>query len=73
MSTRRQQVAVPMFGNPVGPWHRWFAWRPVATIDRGLVWLRRVNRRRYQSKPYLPGPTFTWFHYAVANPYTEES
>lgn len=27
-------------------WHRWFAWHPVGTPDRGLVWLRYVWRAR---------------------------
>lgn len=70
--SERHNVAVPMFGMPIGPWHRWFAWRPVSTVDRGLVWLRVVNRRRYQTKHYLPGPTFTWFHHAVATPSTPD-
>lgn len=48
----------PMFADPVGPWHRWFAWRPVSTIDRGLVWLRFVWCRRVQSHAYLDGPTW---------------
>jgi len=29
-----------------GPIHRWFAWRPVDTEDRGWRWLRLVWRRR---------------------------
>jgi hypothetical protein len=45
-----------MFYDPVGPWHRWFAWRPVDTITHGWKWLRMVERRRIQSKLHLPGP-----------------
>lgn len=56
---------VPMFGNPIGPWFRWFAWRPVRTMDRGWRWLRPVWRRRYQSKSHLQGPMFQWFHHVV--------
>lgn len=29
-----------------GPEFRWFAWRPVNTVDRGWRWLRFVWRRR---------------------------
>lgn len=66
-----QGVAEPRFGHPIGPWHRWFAWRPVRTVDQGLVWMRTVSRRRYQSLPNLPGATYDWFHHAVAaNPIT---
>ena len=32
----------------VGPWHYWFAWRPVNTHTYGWRWLRTVKRaRRY--------------------------
>lgn len=63
-----RNVSEPAFGDPVGPWHRWFAWRPVRTVDRGLRWLRPLWRRRYQTKGHLPGPTYHWFHHAVADP-----
>ncbi|MGJ4084341.1 hypothetical protein [Corynebacterium macclintockiae] len=36
-----------------GPWHRWFAWRPVRTEQHGWRWLRTVERRQ------LTGPTFS--------------
>ena len=26
----------------IGPWHRWFAWRPVLTEQHGWRWLRVV-------------------------------
>ena len=58
----------PMFGVPVGPWFRWFAWRPVRTVDRGYRWLRPVWRRRCQSKSYLDGPTVQWFQNVVSKP-----
>lgn len=32
-------MSAPLFGTPVGPWFRWFAWRPVMTADRGWRWL----------------------------------
>lgn len=43
----------PLFADPITPWHRWFAWRPVETSDRGWVWLRFVYRRRCQVKLHL--------------------
>ena len=55
----------PLFGTPVGPWFRWFAWRPVMTADRGWRWLMFVWRRRYQTKLNLPGPIDQWFHTVV--------
>lgn len=30
----------------VGPWHDWFAWRPVRTDDFGWQWCRKLRRRR---------------------------
>jgi len=67
MSDERR-VSEPLLGNPVGPWHRWFAWRPVQTVDRGWRWLVPVWRRRYQSKFSLPGPIDTWFGFQVEEP-----
>jgi hypothetical protein len=55
------RFAGPMFGIPVAPWHRWFAWYPVRTIDGRFAWLRWIWRARYQSKAYLDGPTIEWF------------
>lgn len=62
------RVSEPVFGDPVGPWFRWFAWRPVNTTDRGWRWLRPVYARRYQSKMHLPGPVVHWFNYSVIDP-----
>lgn len=56
----------PMFADPIGPWFRWFAWRPVCTIDRGWRWLRPVWRRATQTKMSLPGPTITAFQNVVS-------
>lgn len=55
----------PLFGAPVAPWHTWFAWRPVNTVDRGWRWLRLVHRRRVQKHLYLPGPGDFWWQFAV--------
>lgn len=46
----------PLFYVPTTPWVQSFAWLPVDTTDRGLVWLRRVYKRRIQKKLTLPGP-----------------
>lgn len=50
----------PMFGDPIGPWHRWFAWLPVRTYDGRRVWLRTIWRRGIQLHGHLPGPGFWW-------------
>lgn len=50
-----------MFVAPVGPWHDWFAWRPIRTYDQRLVWFRRCRRRCLQLHQHLDGaPQFSW-------------
>lgn len=50
-----------MFTDPVGPWHWWFAWRPVQTYDQRFLWLRWCRRRWMQKHQYLQGgPDFSW-------------
>jgi len=62
----------PRFGAPISNWFRWFAWRPVNTVDRGWRWLVIVNRRRIQKHNYLDGGGDFWFQHAVAlTPTTE--
>lgn len=63
----------PSFAFPVGPWFRWFAWRPTRTVDRGWRWLRPVWRRRYQSHDHLDGPTMLYFLTSVVRPEVDES
>ena len=63
------RFAVPMFGMAIAPWHCWFAWRPVLTVDGRFAWLRWIWRRRYQTKAYLDGPTLEWWHYARVDGY----
>lgn len=53
----------PMFGTAIGPWHEWFAWRPVETHDFGWVWMRWVWRQRYMKNSHLDGPDFRWWFY----------
>lgn len=55
----------PTFGEPIADWHRWFAWRPVETVDRGWRWLRVVNRRRIHKHHFLLGGADFWFQHAV--------
>lgn len=57
---------LPAFGSPVADWHRWFAWHPVETVDRGWRWLRPVWRRRIEKHDYLYGGADRWFQHAVA-------
>ena len=54
------------FSNPVTKWSRWFAWRPVGTVDKGMVWLIPVWRRRAMVKMMLtPGGGNMFFQYAT--------
>lgn len=59
---------MPMFGSPIGPWHDWFAWKPVRTYDERLVWFRWVRRRNIQLHSYLPsrGPDRWWQYHCEA-------
>jgi hypothetical protein len=55
--------ARPMFGFPVAPWHRKFAWLPVDTYDQGWKWLCRIERRRVQKNSGLEGGPGRWWQY----------
>lgn len=65
-ATEKARVYAPSFGEPITPWFRWFAWRPVHTVDRGWRWLRPVWKRRVQKHSYLDGGVDFWFQFAVA-------
>ena len=56
----------PTFGFPVSDWFRYFAWRPVHTVDRGWRWLRPVWRRRIAKHDYLQGGADFWWQDAVS-------
>lgn len=46
-----------------GPWHRWFAWRPVKTEQHGWRWLRTVERALSYPPigvPFAPDPWWTY-------------
>ena len=61
-----------MFVDPVGPWGWWFAWFPVRTYDKRLVWLRWVRRRpmRFKSKMFNYSD-YSWQHHAATLPAKE--
>ena len=48
---------------PVEPWHDWFAWYPVLTYDRRLVWFRWCRRRVVRAHIHLDAPFDVWFQY----------
>lgn len=52
---------VPVFGDPCGPWIKSFAWLPRETYDGGLVWLRRIWKRRICKHHYLDGGADFWW------------
>lgn len=47
---------MPIFTH--GPWHRWFAWKPVNTWTHGWRWLTVVERRRWSAD--VPGCAYGW-------------
>jgi len=57
----------PRFGFPIASWHKWFAWHPVYTVDRGWRWLRFVYKRPIQLYDYIYnyGYSDVWWQYAV--------
>lgn len=52
-------------GEAVGPWRRWFAWRPVWTSDRGRKWFRYVYCRPVIDNPRQPLSSKCWFQYSA--------
>jgi hypothetical protein len=60
-----QRVAEPLFGDPISDWLPWFAWKPVRTFDRRLVWLRWVCRRCIHKHEHLFGGDDFWWQYAL--------
>ena len=55
----------PVFGTPITGWYRWFAWRPVNTLDRGWRWLVPIYKRRCQVKLHLSNGGMKWFQHVV--------
>jgi len=58
-----------IFGSPIGPWHKWFAWRPVFTYDRRFVWMKTVWRQAIQKHDYLDGGRDFWFRFSIEEPH----
>lgn len=55
----------PRFGKPIGPWRPWFAWYPVLTCDRRVLFLRLALRRRVQLDEHLSGGPESWWQYTT--------
>lgn len=53
----------PVFGDPIGPWIRAFAWLPRWTFDAGTVWLVFIWKRHIQKKLCLDGGPDFWWQY----------
>jgi hypothetical protein len=52
----------PMFGRPITDWERVFIWKPVRTVDRGMVMpMQYVWRRRIAKYSFLDGGADFWF------------
>lgn len=66
------RYAVPMFGTPIGPWHEWFAWKPVRSFDGRFLFLQKIMRRRCQLHEYLDqsAGSRTWWQFATKEPTT---
>jgi hypothetical protein len=62
----------PRFGDPIGNWHRWFAWRPIVTFDGRVSWFRWVERRRIQLKESITNFTSDWWQYRREDGYRED-
>jgi len=58
---------MPLFGEPLGPWCKWFAWRPVKLTDGGFVWFRWVARRRIEGHNNLSPHPGNWWQYATTD------
>lgn len=58
----------PMFGEPIADWYRYFAWKPVSTLDRGWRWLWPVWKRKCQPHEYLSGSMTPFFQYRATTP-----
>ena len=55
---------IPMFGTPITPWSRTFAYVPRWTPDAGWVWLRPVWKRKCAVKFCLGGSSVAfWWQY----------
>lgn len=62
----------PRFGEPISNWYKYFAWKPVETLDRGWRWLWVVYKRKCQPHIYLSGPATSFFQYRATKPDTNQ-
>ena len=62
----------PRFGDPIGNWHKWFAWYPIQTFDGRTSWLRTIERRRIQLKSSITHMTSWWWQYRRSDGYVED-
>lgn len=62
----------PMFGEPISRWYKYFAWKPVSTLDRGYRWLWIIWKRKCEPHPYLSGPGHPFFQYRATKPDLDE-
>ena len=53
----------PLFGEPISEWYRYFAWRPISTLDRGYRWFWIVWKRKCQPHEYLSGPMTPFYQH----------
>jgi len=58
-------VTTPMFGYPIGYWHKSFVFWPQKTCDGRMIFMQKCYRRRIQKKTYLEGPLDQWWQYAT--------
>lgn len=58
----------PRFAEPIADWYRYFAWKPIETLDRGRRWLWVVYKRKCQPHSYLSGPQTPFFQYRATKP-----
>lgn len=62
----------PLFGEPISEWYRYFAWRPISTLDRGYRWFWIVWKRKCQPHEYLSGPMTPFYQYRATAPKAKE-
>ena len=47
----------------VMPWHIWFAWRPITTVNGERIWLKKIHRRQIVCYADMDD----WFRYEYGN------
>lgn len=56
-------------GKTTSRWHVWFAWHPVRTLDRRLIWMRQVHRRAAWARNPATGFVHYWREYVCTTGY----